>query len=183
MALVLGSGEATTEMAGNQKIDLTLFPVVAPFVQGVTVQAADIDEFGHTNNVVYLSWLERVAWAHSVSLGLSMDDYRRLGCGCVARKHELEYLAPTFAGEELLLGTWVQENDYKLTMWRAYQVVRPADGKTVLRGRTHWVCVDLKTGKPRRMPPEFVNAYRPAASATANAPATAIATAPDPSGV
>jgi acyl-CoA thioester hydrolase len=136
--------------------------VATPFVQPVTVSAADIDEFGHTNNVVYLSWLERVAWAHSASLGLDMEGYRRLNCGCVARKHELEYFAATFAGEELLLGTWVHENDERLSMWRAYQIVRPKDGRTVLRGRTHWVCVDLKTGKPRRMPPELVQAYRPA---------------------
>jgi len=134
--------------------------VVDPFVQAVTVQRADIDDFGHTNNVVYLQWLERVAWAHSASLGLDMDGYRRLNTGCVARKHELEYLAATFAGEELLLGTWSNENDGKLSMWRAYQIVRPKDGKTVLRGRTHWVCVDMKTGKPRRMPPEFVASYR-----------------------
>ncbi len=139
--------------------------VLAPFTQSVTVQSSDLDEFGHTNNVVYLSWLEKVAWAHSVSLGLSMADYRRLGCGCVARRHELEYLAPTFQGDELLLGTWVQENDGKLSMWRGYQILRPKDGKNVLRGSTHWVCVDLASGKPRRMPPEFIEGYRPAARA------------------
>lgn len=138
--------------------------VAEPFLQPVTVQAGDLDDFGHTNNVVYLSWLERVAWAHSVSLGLSMADYRRLGAGVVARKHELEYLAPTFAGDELLLGTWVHENDGRLSLWRSYQIVRAGDGRTVLRGRTHWVCVDLRTGKPRRMPPEFVEGYRVAAS-------------------
>lgn len=136
--------------------------VRAPFTQPVTVQPADIDDFGHTNNVVYLAWLERVAWAHSQHLGLGMDDYRRIGAGCVARKHELEYLAATFEGEELLLGTWIHENDERLSMWRAYQIIRPRDGRTVLRGRTLWVCVDLKTGKPKRMPPEFIQAYRPA---------------------
>jgi acyl-CoA thioester hydrolase len=136
--------------------------VPSPFTQSVTVAAADLDDFGHTNNVVYLSWLMRVAWAHSVSLGLSMDDYRRIGAGVVARKHELEYLAATFAGDELLLGTWVAENDGRLSMWRGYQIVRPRDGKTVLRGRTHWVCIDMKTGKPRRQPPEFIAAYVPA---------------------
>ena len=102
------------------------------------MQPGDIDEFGHTNNVRYLQWLERVAWAHSISLGLSMDDYRRLGCGVVARKHELEYLAPTFLGEELQLGTWVRENDGRLSMWRAYQIVRSRDGKTVLFRRVEY---------------------------------------------
>ncbi|MBI2383476.1 MAG: acyl-CoA thioesterase [Gammaproteobacteria bacterium] len=137
--------------------------VPVPFVQPVAVAAADLDGFGHTNNVTYLSWLERVAWAHSRSLGLSFEDYRRLGAGCVARRHELDYLAATFAGDELLLGTWIHECDGKFTMWRAYQILRPRDRKTVLRGRTQWVCVDMKTGRPRRMPPEFVSGYVPAA--------------------
>lgn len=138
--------------------------VAAPFVERVAVGPEHLDRFGHTNNVVYLSWLEKVAWAHSVSLGLGFDAYERLGAGCVARRHELDYLAPTFAGDELLLGTWVHENDGRLSMWRAYQIVRAGDGRTVLRGRTHWVCVDLGSGRPRRMPPEFVAAYRPAPS-------------------
>lgn len=139
-----------------------LWDVLDPFVQRVMVRDGDLDQFGHTNNVVYLSWLERTAWAHSESLGLGFDDYRRLGCGCVARRHELNYLAPTFAGDELLIATWIEQNDGRLTMWRGYQIVRPRDGKTVLRARTQWVCVDLATSKPRRQPPEFVEAYRPA---------------------
>jgi len=136
--------------------------VPQPFVQNVVVQASDIDRFGHTNNVVYLGWLERVAWAHSVSLGLDFADYERIGAGCVARRHELDYLQATFLGEELLLATWIAENDARLSMWRAYQIIRVRDMRTVLRGLTHWVCVDLKTGRPRRQPTEFVAAYRPA---------------------
>jgi acyl-CoA thioester hydrolase len=50
-------------------------------------------------------------------------------------------------------------------MWRGYQIIRAGDGKTVMRARTQWVCVDLKTGKPRRQPAEFVAAYKPAVPA------------------
>lgn len=132
-----------------------------PFTLAVTVTKADLDEFAHTNNVVYLAWLERVAWAHSQSLGLGMDDYRRLNAGCVVRRHELEYLAATFEGDELTLRTWIAENDAKLSMWRGYDILRPADGKTILRGRTQWICIDMKTGKPKRQPPEFIAAYTP----------------------
>ena len=138
-----------------------IWDVRTPFIERVTVVPGDMDEFAHTNNVIYLRWLERVAWNHSARLGLSMDDYRRLNAGCVARRHELDYLAATIAGDELMLGTWIAECDAKFTMWRAYQIIRAADNKTVLRGRTHWVCVNLKTGKPKRMPAEFVAAYRP----------------------
>ncbi|MGH8445170.1 MAG: acyl-CoA thioesterase [Solimonas sp.] len=140
--------------------DLEVWDVARPFVETAVIQAGDIDRFGHTNNVVYLSLLERVAWSHSVSLGLDFGDYERIGAGCVARRHELDYLAPTFAGDELWLATWVHENDFRLSMWRRYQIVRASDRRTVLRGQTQWVCVDMKSGKPKRMPAEF-QAYKP----------------------
>lgn len=146
-------------------IDQLSWDVETPFTEPVTVTTADIDQMGHTNNVVYLSWCERVAWSHSQTLGLGFDAYERLGTACVARRHELDYLAPTFAGEQLMLGTWIAENTGRVDMWRAYQIVRVADGKTVLRGRTQWICVDLASGRPKRQPAEFVEAYRAIAAA------------------
>jgi len=134
--------------------------VDAPFTQRVVVGPEHLDSFQHTNNVVYLSWLEQVAWGHSQSLGLGIDDYRRLGAGCVARRHELDYLAATFEHDVLHLATWIAETDARVTMWRAYQVIREQDRRTVLRGRTQWVCVDMDTGRPKRMPPAFVDAYK-----------------------
>lgn len=133
--------------------------ITAPFLQTRQVQPAEIDDFGHVNNVVYLQWAEAVAWAHSAALGMDMEAYRRLGVGCVVRRHELDYLAPAFAGEALALATWIHENDGKLSMWRRYQIIRLADRKTLMRGVTHWVCVDLASGRPRRQPPEFLAAY------------------------
>lgn len=133
-----------------------------PFCLNLTVGAEHLDEFDHTNNVVYLTWLQDVAWAHSEHLGFNMQDYQRCGVGCVARRHELDYLAATFESDELHVGTWIAENSGKLDMWRAYQIIRASDGKTVLRGRTQWICVDMKTGRPRRQPPEFIAAYIPA---------------------
>lgn len=140
--------------------------VSRPYVQTLTVGPEHLDDFGHTNNVVYLSWLQDVAWAHSESLGFGMADYQRVGAGCVARRHELDYLAATFPGDVLHVATWVAENSGRLDMWRAYQIIRASDNKTVLRGRTHWICIDITSGRPRRQPPEFVAAYVPAVPAT-----------------
>lgn len=135
--------------------------VATPFIETLEVGPDHLDAFGHTNNVVYLSWLQDVAWAHSVSLGFGMADYHRVGAGCVARRHELDYLAATHTGDRLHIATWIAENAGRLDMWRAYQIIREQDRRVVLRGRTQWICVDMKTGKPRRQPPEFVAAYRP----------------------
>lgn len=133
--------------------------VPSPYILPVTVSPEHLDQFGHTNNGVYLQWLEKVAWAHSNALGLSFTDYERLNAGCVARRHELDYLAATFAGDELQLATWIHENDGKTSMWRRFQFIRVADGKTVFRGQTHWVCIDMRSGRPKRQPPEFLAAY------------------------
>lgn len=140
------------------KLNWTTIPA---YIEYLTVSSQHQDDFGHTNNVAYLQWLERAAWGHSNALGLDIAAYYRLGCGCVVRKHELNYRLPTHAGDELAVGTWISANDGKLSMLREYQVLRIADGKTILTGCTQFVTVDMTTGKAKRMPPEFVAAYMP----------------------
>ena len=131
-----------------------------PYIMELSVREKDIDIMGHTNNVVYLKWLEKVAWEHSNELGVDWKLYEKLGKALVARSHELDYLAPSFLNESLMVGTWVTGNDRRLSITRAYQIIRPVDAKTVFRGNTHWVCISLATGKPVRMPGVFVDCYR-----------------------
>lgn len=138
------------------------WPVRDPHCITVTVTAADLDDFEHTNNVCYLRWLEQCAWSHSCALGIDMARFHTEGAGCVARRHELDYLAPSFAGDVLRVATWIAENDGRVTMWRGYRIVRESDAQVILNARTQWACVDMKTGRPRRQPPAFVEAYRPA---------------------
>ncbi len=135
--------------------------VQRPFVATIEVGPEHMDEFEHTNNVVYLSWMQDVATLHSAFRGLSFTDYVRLGTGCVARRHEINYVLPTFVGDVLLAGTWVRANDGRTDMWRAYQFIRASDHKTVIHGQTQWVCIDMKTGRPKRQPKEFIEAYAP----------------------
>ena len=127
----------------------------------MTVLESHQDAFGHTNNVAYLEWLEKAAWSHSEALGLNIAAYYDLGCGCVVRKHELNYCLPTYVGEKLAIGTWISANDRKLSTTRDYQIIRLHDNKTILTGQTHFVTVDMQTGKPKRMPSEFIRAYVP----------------------
>lgn len=131
------------------------------WIDYVQVTAQHQDQFGHTNNVAYLQWLEKAAWLHSAALNLDIAAYYRLGCGCVVRKHELNYLLPTYIGDELAVGTWISANDGKLSTVRDYQIIRLSDNKTVLTGQTHFVTVDMVTGKAKRMPAEFIAAYTP----------------------
>lgn len=129
------------------------------FVMPVTVHGEHTDVMGHTNNVQYLRWLEDCAWAHSAAQGLDWAAYEAHDVAVVARRHEIDYLAETLPGDDLAVATWVSENNGKARMTRQYQAVRIGDARTVLRGVTYWAVVQLSTGKPVRMPPEYQRAY------------------------
>lgn len=124
----------------------------------VQVLPEHIDVMRHTNNVVYLQWLEAVAWSHSAALGLDAAAYEAAGHGMVVRQHELNYERPSHLGDCIVLGTWLLQVD-KIATHRAYQFIRLSDGATIFRGRTHFVCVDIAQGRLRRMPPAFYEAY------------------------
>jgi acyl-CoA thioester hydrolase len=130
----------------------------SPHVLPVSVVDAHIDLMRHVNNVHYLQWLEDVAWDHSIALGMAPQDYARLGHGMVVRRHELDYLVPALLGDRVLLATWIVGID-KLSLHRRYQFVRERDGATLFRGATHFVCVDIDSGRVRRMPAEFTAVY------------------------
>ena len=130
-----------------------------PFTLAVRPGRDDIDGLNHTNNAVYVQWCEKVAWGHSEALGLSLADYRRLDRAMAIRRGEYDYLLPTAVGDELTLATGLLASDGRLTMERRFQLVRDRDQATVLRGRWELVCIELGSGRPRRMPPEFCRVY------------------------
>lgn len=134
-----------------------------PFTMPAVPQSGDIDGLQHTNNAVYVQWCERAGWAHSHALGLSLADYQRLDRAMAIRRGEYDYLLPTALGEELTLATWLFSSGGKLSMERRFQLVRNRDSATVLRGRWELVCIELGSGQPRRMPPEFCAVYLAAA--------------------
>jgi acyl-CoA thioester hydrolase len=51
-------------------------------------------------------------------------------------------------------------------MERRFQMQRQRDGACVLRARWALVCIELSSGRVRRMPPEFCCAYLPAVVGT-----------------
>jgi len=141
----------------------------APHQLQMCPQPADIDGLDHTNNAVYVQWCERVAWSHSHQLGLTLEDYRRLDRAMAIRQGEYDYLLPSFEGEALVLGTWLTAGDGKLAMERRFQLRRSTDGQTLMRGRWSLVCIEISSGKPKRMPPEFIEIYQAAVVAKVDA--------------
>ena len=132
------------------------------FTLSAVPQPDDIDGLNHTNNAVYVQWCEKIGWAHSDSLGLTLADYRRLDRAMAIRRGEYDYLLPSALGDELTMATWLIATNSKLTMERRFQLIRNRDQATILRGRWDLVCIELSSGQARRMPLEFCDVYLPA---------------------
>ncbi|KGF64708.1 MULTISPECIES: acyl-CoA thioesterase [Pseudomonas] len=136
-----------------------VWDLATPFVIDLQVGEEDIDGLGHANNAVYVTWLERCAWRHSQQLGLDLSEYRRLDRAMAVVRHEIDYLASAYQDDELQLATWIVDWDQRLKMTRRFQLKRPSDGVTLLRAQTTFVCIELSSGKPKRMPVEFIDGY------------------------
>ena len=140
----------------------TLWDYPNPHTFYTTVMPGDMDALNHTNNTVYVKWCEQVAWSHSVSLGLDLERYRELDRAMAITHSEYDYLQASREGDEIVAGTWIVSSDNKLTMARRFQVIRLQDGVTLLRAGMRFACIEISSGKPRRMPREFLEGYGPA---------------------
>jgi len=131
----------------------------SPHTVPIQVHPDDIDELGHANNAAYVRWMETCAWQHSQSLGLGLAQYQSLDRAMVVHRHEIDYLAAAYIDDELVMATWIVDSDGRLRLTREFQLVRVSDGLTVLRARSSFVCIELSTGKARRMPLIFIDVY------------------------
>ena len=131
-----------------------------PYTLSLGVAEGHIDGLQHANNAVYVQWCEQVAWAHSEHLGLGLAEYRALDRAMAIRQANYDYLVPALLGDRLTLATWLTASDARLNMTRQFQLLRGSE--TLMRGQWQLVCIDMNSGKPRRMPAAFLDAYQPA---------------------
>jgi len=130
-----------------------------PFISDWVIDSNSIDHYQHTNNVAYLSRLEKLAWQHSNALGLSILDYQQADRAMVITKHELMYHLPSHLGDTLACATWIVFCDNKFRLRREFQFINTASKKTVFTANTDFVCVSLSSGAPKKMPAQFYNVY------------------------
>lgn len=138
-------------------------PLSSVYSKTFIVPPSAIDENGHVNNVAYVQWMQDIAVEHYEAIG-GVDPMQSRGATWVVREHRIEYLVPAFVDEQIEIRTWV-ENIRRVRSLRKYEFVRKSDGKTLVRGETDWVFVDIRTGAPRAIPEEvsqvFSKATRP----------------------
>jgi acyl-CoA thioester hydrolase len=135
----------------------------AAFVSTWKIKQNHIDHYEHVNNVAYVSQLEVLAWQHSNFLGLSMQEYKNLDRGMVIQQHVLDYQMAAHLDDTIACATWIVSCDKKFRLSREFQFISMKNSKTVFTAQTHFVCVSLSTGTPKKMPKEFIDIYGNAA--------------------
>ena len=131
-------------------------PVSRTYTKIFIIPESAIDENGHVNNVAYVQWMQDIALEHYSSIGGIQA--QGPDATWVIREHRIEYFLPAYAGEEIEIRTWV-ENIQRVRSLRKYEFVRRADGKTLVKGETDWVFVDVKSGRPLAIPQEVVGVF------------------------
>ncbi|MFK7916372.1 MAG: acyl-CoA thioesterase [Pseudomonadales bacterium] len=147
------------ELATNTDLQDLPWDRPDPFAIAIAVQQVHIDALGHTNNVHYLEWLQQCAWQHSLSRGFGEEQMVALGKAMAVRTTHMDYLGATFKGDTLVVGDWITACDRRLRATRSFQIIRRSDQACVMRAQIDYVCIDIASGKPSRMPPVFKSAY------------------------
>lgn len=136
-----------------------------PFTLEVPVDSTHMDRLGHANNTCYVQWMQDISWRHVEHIGMGWALQEKEGRAMAIVRTEIDYIASAYAGDHLIMGTWITESNDKLHSARQFQLVRTADRKTLLRATCRYVCIDIKKGKPARMPVSFIEVHRCAIAA------------------
>lgn len=132
----------------------------AIFDLDLTVKPEHIDVLGHVNNVVYVQWMQDVATAHIDRLGLGIQQYLELKHAMVAVEHHVQYRKAALLDDQIVLRTWLSDIN-SMYLFRQYVFYRPSDQAVLFMGQTKWACVEIATGRPKRISPTFSQAYQP----------------------
>lgn len=122
------------------------------------VPESALDANGHVNNVEYVRWMQEAALRHADHVGCTRDT-QAADATWVARSHWIEYLRPGYAGDRLIVLTWVATFS-KARSLRKYRFVRLPDEVVLACGETDWVYVDAARGRPRAIPARLKAMFR-----------------------
>jgi acyl-CoA thioester hydrolase len=141
------------------------FPITPPPPPGIVrvrrrVEWRDIDPAQHVNNANYLAYIEECNVAAAAAYGWPLARIMAEGVGIVARRYRIEYREPAVMDDELEVTSYLADVK-RATAVRHNEIRRVVDGALLARAYALWVFVDLATGKPMRVPGDFIESFRP----------------------
>ena len=126
------------------------------YSENYTVQAHDIDENKHMNNVRYVVLIQEISkrhWYNIVNQKSYNDDYY-----WVVINHNINYRSSALLNEELIIETFVEKID-KLYSYRRVIVKQKTSGKECMNALTKWCLISAETRRVCRIPEAFIDMF------------------------
>ena len=120
-----------------------------------TARAGDIDQLGHVNNAVYVSWVQDAGtenwFANATETMIATYHW-------VCLRHEIDYRDPVLEGETVEVRTWlgtVRGPRFD----RHVDIRHPGASKFSCQAVTTWLMLETATGRPRRVGDDVLAAF------------------------
>jgi acyl-CoA thioester hydrolase len=133
-------------------------PPTGKFSMSLPVAWHDLDAAQHVNNANYLKYTEECGMQVIAAHGWPISRMISEGFAIFVRRHQIQYLQPAVLGDDLLISTWVS-NVRRSTATRHYLIQRKSDQSNLALIHTNSVWVDLKTGRPIRIPETLLSDF------------------------
>jgi acyl-CoA thioester hydrolase len=125
------------------------------FELSIAVRPEDIDDQNHVNNVVYLRWVQEVAYGHWNALG---SEELRTKNRWVVLRHEIDYHAPALPGDTVVASTWIAKPEGPRQK-RYVAIRRLGDDKPLASACTEWCLLDAASGRPKKVTAEITSVF------------------------
>lgn len=116
------------------------------------VRFYELDPYDHVNHTNYFSYFETARIEYLSEMGWGLDVLKRNGWQFVVVEIRARFLAAARYGEELVIHTWIEDVGRVKSGW--HQLMFRGD-EVVAELEVTAAFTDLD-GRPRRIPPEFV---------------------------
>jgi acyl-CoA thioester hydrolase len=120
----------------------------------------DLDMTRHVGDATLLEYVEACGFGVISAHGWPPERMAAQGFAIILRRHQIENLASAALGDELEIATWASDVK-RVTSTRHYTIRRVTDGTLLTRVDTLGVWVDLTSGRPIRIPPDFLADFAP----------------------
>jgi acyl-CoA thioester hydrolase len=120
----------------------------------------DLDMTRHVGDATLLEYVEACGFGVIAAHGWPPERMAAQGFAIILRRHQIENLASSALDDELEIATWASDVK-RVTSTRHYTIRRTRDGALLTRVDTLGVWVDLASGRPIRIPADFLADFAP----------------------
>ncbi len=120
----------------------------------------EIDTLMHVNNAFYPTYAEECGYQSVAAYGWPLQRLSGLGHAILIRRARIVYLQPALLDDELEISTWIY-NVRMVSAMRHYDIHRVRDGVLLARIDQLGAWVDLTSGRPGRIPAQFLEDFGP----------------------